>query len=147
TLYSLMRADRIMRAFAQAMLVGRGPATRFPGEAGALVRSRPDLALPDIHCHLVETLSLAQTVRMRPAPRVPPTALSCDGFSLRLFGVRPQSRGRLSLASPDPTIAPRLDQRFFTAQGDLETLVRGATLFRKVVAQPALAAFRGAEVE
>ncbi|HEX4462408.1 MAG TPA: GMC family oxidoreductase [Polyangia bacterium] len=72
-------------------------------------------------------------------------------FVQRMYGVvvilgKPKSRGRVGLASRDATVAARVDLGYFTAPEDLQTLVKGVALARRVVAAPALAAWGNREL-
>jgi choline dehydrogenase-like flavoprotein len=60
--------------------------------------------------------------------------------SLHICVLRPHSRGRVQIASPDPEAAPLIDPAFLSDERDLQTLVRGVRLGRQILAQPALAA-------
>jgi choline dehydrogenase-like flavoprotein len=65
--------------------------------------------------------------------------MSCHSCPLR-----PKSRGTLRLASRDARDAPLIDPRFLSAEEDMETLVRGFKLVRRIFAQPAFAPWDGA---
>jgi choline dehydrogenase-like flavoprotein len=67
------------------------------------------------------------------------------GFAITLIGVRPQSRGRLTLASSDPHIAPLVDPNFLDDSDDMRQMVEGATLARRILAAPAFKSLRGVE--
>jgi hypothetical protein len=65
--------------------------------------------------------------------------MSCHACPLR-----PKSRGQLTLASADPRAMPHIDPNFLSHIDDLETLVRGFKLVRRIFAQSAFAPFDGA---
>lgn len=50
--------------------------------------------------------------------------------------LHPQRRGSVTLASPDPLVAPRIDPAFLWAPDDLTRLVRGFQRMRNLLAQP-----------
>ncbi len=60
--------------------------------------------------------------------------------------LRPTSRGAITLASDDPTDAPRIDPNFLATERDREDMRAGIKLTREIMAQPALAPFRGPEI-
>ncbi len=65
-------------------------------------------------------------------------------FVDHLFGIiiilgKPQSRGALSLRSADASEQARIDPRYFSDPCDLETMVRGIKLARRLAAAPGLA--------
>ena len=59
--------------------------------------------------------------------------------------MRPQSRGRVELASADPRAPLRIRQNFLGVESDLKTLRAGLRLARDVGRQSPLAPFVGAE--
>jgi choline dehydrogenase len=144
TLHSLLRADRILPAMARAWLFGQGPAAGFPGESGAFICSRAGLERPDLECHLVGALRIAGMrlgIPFRRPLDVP------DGFSVRIMLLRPQSRGRVSLASRDPLAPPRIRHHYLASAEDRRILIDGVRLIRSILAQPSLDRFCGPELE
>jgi choline dehydrogenase len=64
-------------------------------------------------------------------------------FVNRMYGVvvilgKPESRGQLRLASPHPSDAALIDPGYFSAAADLETMIRGVELARKMAASQSL---------
>jgi len=145
TLHSLLRADRMAFAWARAWFMGTGPASAFPGSAGAFLRSRPELPLPDLECHLVWARRIAGP-RLR-LPLRPRHDDERDGFSVRISLLRPESRGRVWLASSDAKDAPLIRFNYLESAADSEALVRGIGIMRHVLSQTALNALRGYERE
>jgi choline dehydrogenase len=95
-------------------------------DAIGFIKSRPREDRPDLQ------------IVFRPTP--------CNsGFGITLIGVRPQSRGRLTLASPDPHIAPLVDPNFLDDSDDLRLMIEGATVARRILATPAFRTVRGIE--
>ncbi|CAL8465624.1 g5160 [Coccomyxa elongata] len=66
-----------------------------------------------------------------------------SGITFQLLGVRPKSRGTVSLRSDDPWDAPKLDIGYLTDKegADLATLRSGIKLSREIAAQPAFAPY------
>ncbi|MFZ4288140.1 GMC oxidoreductase, partial [Variovorax sp. HJSM1_2] len=69
-----------------------------------------------------------------------------DLFYLRPIVSRPQSRGRLWLASTDPTHPPQIDPRYLSEPDDMRVLRDGFRIAREVAQQRPLDAFRGEEL-
>lgn len=72
-------------------------------------------------------------------------------FLRRVYGIvvilgKPMSRGRLRLASRDPAIEAAIDPGYFTDPRDLDTLVAGVRLARRIAGAPALAAWGNREL-
>ena len=139
-LHRAMRADRITRALAEWYFADRGIAGDWPHGLMGFVRTGTAEKLPD-----VQILFNAAPPTAGPylAPFVPPFA---DGFAARPVLLRPESRGRLELASADPRVAPRIRQNFLATEKDRATLRRGVKLVREIARQRPLAGFVGAEL-
>jgi choline dehydrogenase-like flavoprotein len=68
------------------------------------------------------------------------------GFGIISIVVRPQSRGRVTLASPDPHRAPLVDPNYLDDSDDMRLMVEGATLARRILSASAFRSLRGVEV-
>lgn len=104
-------------------------------EAGGFVRSTTEEAMPDLQLHFV-IAKLVDHGRK--------TVLG-NGYSCHVCVLQPKSRGSLSLTSPDPFAAPRIDPAFLSEREDLDRLVRGFKLMRHLLEQPALGRHGGRE--
>jgi choline dehydrogenase-like flavoprotein len=101
-------------------------------ECGAFLKTDPDLPAPDVQVQLVVAL----------ADNHSRTRHLGHGFTCHVCLLRPKSRGLVSLQSPDPTVAPKIDPRFFEDPDDLDVMVKGFRLTRRILDAPALAAAR-----
>jgi 4-pyridoxate dehydrogenase len=77
------------------------------------------------------------------SPFVPPYA---DSFGCRVVLLRPESRGRIELASSDPRRPVRICQNFLATERDWATLRAGLRLVREIGRQQALASFNAGEL-
>ena len=68
------------------------------------------------------------------------------GFSLTSVVLRPKSHGFVSLTGPAPDAAPHIDPRFFSAEEDLDLLLKGIKLARRILDTSAFDAYRGEEI-
>ena len=134
-----LRYDRIAIAMLQAWLTGTGPATLLPGGVTAPIRSRPVLDVPDI-----QFLFRGAAVDARPWwPFKGPDWR--DAIMLRPVLLHPESRGQLTLASPDPLAHPRIQANFLEAESDRKTLITGVRIARDVLGQNAMKDYCGEE--
>jgi len=106
-------------------------------EAGAFVKTRPGLAAPDLQLHFAPALLGNSNVLRNGRPG--------HGYSCHACVLRPESRGTVELASADMREAPRIDPRFLSAASDLDGMVAGVKLMRRIFAQSALADAGGAD--
>ncbi len=145
TLHDLLRAERILPAMAQAWALGTGPATRFPGEVAAFIRSDPAETRPDLLCHLVEGLGISG-IRW-PFARASRDALDREGFSCRIMLLTPESRGTVALRSSDPRDRPRISFDFLSRPREMQRLIAGIRRMREVFAAKPFDVLRGEEIE
>ncbi|MBV9287741.1 MAG: GMC family oxidoreductase N-terminal domain-containing protein [Hyphomicrobiales bacterium] len=111
----------------------RGLLTSNVAEAGGFIKSGADVDRPDLQLHFC--IGIVDSHGRKPA--------LTTGLSLHVCGLRPKSRGSVRLAGPDVETAPLIDPNFLAEPDDLETLVRGVEIVQHILAQPALAPYRG----
>jgi 4-pyridoxate dehydrogenase len=134
-----MRVDRMAVAMIRAYCFGTGPGTVVPGGLHAFVKTRPELAVPDIEFMF----------RGAPAdthlwfPLVRPAYV--DGYGIRPTLLHPDSRGEILLRSSDPREPPRIVYNFFSAPNDLPRLREGFKRARDVAYQKPMESYRGRE--
>jgi choline dehydrogenase len=119
------------------MLFGQGFGRQNFLEAGAFLKSRPDLDRPDLQLHCV--LAIMKDHGKQGMPK--------DGFSIHVCQLRPESRGRIGLASADPFSDPAIFANYLATEEDRRALREGFKMVREVAGQKALLAIRGDEVE
>ena len=134
-----MRFDRMAFGMIQAYLFGTGPATVVPGGLHAFIKTRPELAVPDIEYMFRGLPSHAHM--WFPGIKSP----YIDGFGIRPTLLHPDSRGEILLASADPRKPMRIIYNFFTAPNDLPTLREGFRRGREIGNQKPLDPYRGVE--
>ncbi|MDD3763785.1 MAG: choline dehydrogenase [Nevskiales bacterium] len=110
----------------------RGVLSSNGAEAGGFVRSRPEEEIPDLQLHFAPMLYSDHGRDLK-------TAMSGYGYAVMIYGLRPSSRGRVGLHSADPFAAPLIDPNYMAESADVERLVRGVHLVRRILAQPAFA--------
>jgi choline dehydrogenase-like flavoprotein len=103
-------------------------------QAGGFVRTDPKLDRPDIQYSFM------------PALRNADGGIAWGhGYTLSAFLLRPRSRGMVGLAAGDLR-QPAIDPRFFSAAEDLDVLLRGFKLSRRILEAPAFDKYRGTEL-
>jgi choline dehydrogenase len=117
------------------MLFGKGPGRQQFLESGAFLRSRPDLDRPDLQIHTV--LAIMQDHGKVSVPH--------DGFTFHVCQLRPESRGRVTLKSPDPLADPAIFANYLSAEEDRRAIREGVKMMRKVAKQSALAPYISSE--
>ncbi|MDP3820063.1 MAG: choline dehydrogenase [Burkholderiales bacterium] len=105
-------------------------------EAGGFIKSSPNETLPDLQLHFVIGKLIDHGRK----------TVFGHGYSCHVCLLRPRSRGSVTLASGDPMAAPLIDPNFFGERDDMDRLLTGFKLMRKLLQQPALAGYRGREL-
>jgi choline dehydrogenase-like flavoprotein len=136
---ALMRLDRAALAVARAYLFGTGPGASLPGGITAFLRTRSDLAVPDIQFFTRGTSIEADL--WFPYWRRP----FADGFSITPVLLHPEARGRLYLRSANPDDKVRIFHNFLSRENDLRSLRAGIRIARDVLQRAPLEPWRGAE--
>ncbi len=114
---------------------GIGATNQF--EAGAFLRSSAAREWPDLQLHF-----LPAAVRYGGGE-----ALNGHGFQVHLGANKPFSRGHVRIVSASPDHAPRIRFNYLADARDVPVWRTGLRLVREVMAQPALAPYRGAEMQ
>lgn len=114
---------------------GLGATNHF--ESCGFIRSRAGLKWPDIQYHFLPGA-------MRYDGRA---AFDGDGFQVHVGPNKPKSRGRVAIRSADPFEAPSILFNYLEHAEDRESWRRCIRLTREVLQQPALAPFRGEEIQ
>jgi choline dehydrogenase len=118
------------------LLLKRGPLTTNITEAGAFLKTRPELPAPDIQVIFVPVDAIDHGL----------VRLEGHSFTIGLTQLRPQSRGFIALRSPDPLEPPTIQPHYLSSGSDLQVLVEGVSLCRKVAHTAAFEPFRGREL-
>ncbi len=106
-------------------LFRRGPMTMAPSQMGGFTRSSPEQDRPNLQFH-VQPLSLDKFGE--PLHRFPAfTATACN--------LRPESRGSIHIASPDPLLAPKIKPNYLSVDADRVFAVDAIRLIRRIVLQ------------
>jgi 4-pyridoxate dehydrogenase len=139
-LHVKMRLDRIAVDLAKTYFFGSGLSADLPGGVMAFLKSPLAEDLPDLQLLFAAAPQAA-------TPYLPPFTQSyADSFGCRAVVLRPESRGRLELASADPRQPVRIRQNFLATDRDWATLRAGLRLVREIGNQPALAQFNAGEI-
>jgi choline dehydrogenase-like flavoprotein len=113
------------------------PLIYTPTDAGGFVKSDPSEPIPDLQLQFA-------AVRMQPHGHGLFTPAKF-GFVLHVCHMRPKSRGRITLQSSNPFDPPKIQANYFDDEFELDALVKGVKIARKILSQPAMQSFHGGE--
>lgn len=122
---------RALRGAWAWMRKGQGEFTSNVAEAGGFVTAGPDRDRPNLQFHFIPAYLHDHGRRLSLG----------YGLTLHVCDLLPKSRGRISLASPDPLAAPRIAANYLSHPDDLQTLLAGLKLARRITQAPPLARF------
>ncbi len=118
-----------LKAGIQWLAKRTGPLAVGAGHVGVFARTRAELASPDVQFHFI-----------RFSARAPGEGLhGFSGFTASVCQLRPESRGTIRIASPDPFAKPEIQPNYLATEGDRDTMLAGMKLARRIIAQPAIA--------
>ncbi|WP_067814441.1 GMC family oxidoreductase [Actinomadura kijaniata] len=111
------------RNVARYLLLRRGPFTSNVGEAVLFVRSDDALTAPDLEL-VFAPVPFTDHGLEAPAEH---------GVTVGVILLRPESSGRVALASADPLAAPLIDPGYLTADADLRRVLHGVRLAEELL--------------
>jgi len=118
------------------LLTRKGLLTIGAGYAGAFLKTRPDLATPDVQLHFLIFSADAAGAALHPFP----------GFIVSVCQLRPESRGFVHIKSRDPRVAPAIQPRYLTSRADCDTVVEGLHLIRRIMDKPVMRRYIDEEI-
>ena len=125
SLGGLFRAIRATSAYRRER---RGLWTSNFAEAGAFLKTNPDLPAPDVQIHFVTALVDDHGRKKH----------FTGGFSCHVCLLRPRSRGTVKLKSANPDDMPLIDPAFLEHEQDLEDMVQGYKLTHQLMEAPSI---------
>ena len=112
----------------QYVFTGSGPLMTGAGPMGMFVKTRPELASPDIQYQFLAGSFDKAGDPMHDFP----------GCGLSTIPCRPDSRGWIRIKSPDISVPPALQPNYLATQSDRDTVVAGLKVARAIVQTTAL---------
>ena len=136
TLNERMRGLPMLGELLKYYLFKRGGLTLTAGVLCGFVKTRPELATPDVQYHIAH--ASFRDPKKRTLDKFP-------GLTIGPCQMRPESRGTIHLKSADPFAPPAIRPNFLADELDRRTLVAGLKIARAITAAPALRDFIVAE--
>jgi choline dehydrogenase len=129
--------------FGRKLLIGldyllrrRGPMSMGASQVAVFCRSRPELDTPDLQFHF-QPLS---------ADKPGEGLHRFSAFTASVCQLRPESRGRIELKSPDPYAYPAIHPNYLATHTDRQAAIDGIRMTRRLCATQAMAPFVAAEL-
>ncbi|MFP5481692.1 MAG: GMC family oxidoreductase [Gammaproteobacteria bacterium] len=126
---SIRGGIRLLREIFRYRKYRRGALTSNFAEGGAFLKTSPELKDPNVQLHFVVAMVDDHARKMHMG----------HGFSCHVCLLRPRSRGSLTLQGNTMDTPPLIDIGFLKDPRDLDELVEGFKLTRKIMHAPALA--------
>ncbi|WP_373487882.1 GMC family oxidoreductase [Blastomonas sp.] len=128
---SLAGTMRMARAVLEHRRKRTGILTTCWAEAGGFWKVMPNAPAADVQFHFVPAV-----LEDHGRAKVPGHGFSCHACVLR-----PESRGTVTLASPDPAAPPRIDPQFLSDDRDIAVLREGVRLMHRIFETPPLSEY------
>ncbi len=124
-----------INSFFRRMLIGMqyvftrtGPMSLGASQVCIFARSRPDLETPDIQYHFQPLSADKPGIEMHPF----------SGVTLSVCQLRPESKGRIAITSPDPRAYPAIHPNYLSTTRDQQTAVDALKFTRRLMEAKAL---------
>ena len=124
--------------FYRRMLIGlryvlfrTGPMAMGASQVCIFTRTRPELETPDIQFHFQPLSADKPGIEMHPY----------SGITSSVCQLRPESRGRIAIRSPEPEAHPRIHPNYLSTALDQETAVAAMKLARRLTTTTAFSPF------
>jgi choline dehydrogenase len=137
TLNEQTRGIAMAREIARYLFGRRGILTLTAGIVHGFVKTRPEVAGPDIQYHFAHA-SYANAAD-RKFDRQP-------GMTVAICQLRPESKGTIHVKSRDPLAPPAIRPNFLAEDVDRQCLVDGMKIARRVIENPAMDKYRSHEL-
>jgi len=102
----------------------------------AFLKTRPELATPDVQMHLVPYA--IKDPKRRRLQDFPAMTVAC-------YQLRPESLGSIHIRSTDPNAQPSIRFNFLSDAIDQRTMIEGFRMMRRIIEAPPMDALRGEE--
>jgi choline dehydrogenase len=123
------------RHLAAYLLFRKGLLSSNVAEAGGFVRIDPTASVPDLQFHFAPSFYVEHGFNNPEG----------HGFSLGATLVQPYSRGTLTLHTPDPLVQPAIQPNYFQDERDVQTMVAGCRLVRRIGESAPFTEYQGDE--
>jgi len=124
-----------LRAGMEFLLAGQGPLSLSLNQGGGFVRSRRGLERPDMQLYMQAISTFTAQKGTRPLLEPDPF----PGYAIGMSSCRPETRGTCLIVSADPLAAPAIHANAHGTENDVQTMLAGVKVIRRIAAQPSLA--------
>ena len=121
---------RMMMGIEYALTRG-GPMSLGASQVAIFARSDPDLEVPDIQYHFQPLSAEKPGIEMHPF----------SGITMSVCQLRPESKGRIDIVSPDPKVYPEIHPNYLSTIKDQQTAIASLKFTRKLVNTAAMKPF------
>lgn len=137
TLYRYYNLLGMAYVGARWLFTRKGPGATNQIETLGFIRSRAGVEYPDLQLHCLP-------IAMRYDGQA---AAEGHGFQIHVGPMRSPSRGHVTLASPNPAKAPKIQFNYMSDPSDWEDFRTGVRMVRELFSQPSLAPYFAHEIQ
>ncbi|TNE36798.1 MAG: choline dehydrogenase [Alphaproteobacteria bacterium] len=136
TLYNQMGPVKQLMTGMQYTFTKSGAGAENGLEAGAFLKTRAELEVPDIQLHFVNVV-MTDHARVKP---------DRHGSTIHICQLRPESRGFVRLKSTNPQDHPLIQPNYLEVEADRIVMREGVKIAREIYQQEAFEVYRGPEL-
>lgn len=115
----------------QYVFARKGPMTMGASQVCIFTKSQPHIDTPDIQFHFQPLSADKPGLEMHPF----------SGVTSSVCQLRPESRGRIAIKSPDPTVYPSIEPNYLSHSTDQQTAINSMKVSRKLFSTSPLKEF------
>ena len=127
------------KAILEYLFTNSGPISVFPMSVHAFLRSSPQESRPDLQ---FQFYPVSRDLRGGSGK-----IGTFNAYTIQWGGMRPRSRGTVTLKSSDPLAGPRIQHNFLSDPHDAKVMIEGLKIARDINSQSAFENFRGNEID
>jgi choline dehydrogenase len=131
-----------LKEVAKYLFMKKGLLTLSAAHVQAFVKTRPELSSPDVQFHILPATMDLEKFKTQQIMELN----KFSGLTTAPCQLRPESKGSIHIKSSDPREYPSIRPNYLNDPLDQETAIAGIRWARKIVSQPAMHKYLGAEI-
>ena len=133
---SLASSEKISSNMVRYLMFKKGPLTSNVAEAGAFIKTSPQCQVPDLQFHFGVGYFVEHGFQQ----------IKGHAFTFGPTLLHPYSRGEIRLRSSNPLDAPSIRANYYADSRDLDVMLEGVKLARRLAVTKAFSGYCGAEL-
>ena len=143
TMNNVLKPINQLKYTLQYFLTKNGPMTISPLETNAFIKSDPSVSQPDLQLFFVPFhMGNEKDIEQGSHFYKPNTYPSTNGYTVLPVLLQPESRGYVTLRSPNPTDAPIIQPNYLAAENDRTLMIKASRIVKDIMLADAFGKYR-----